>query len=100
VIYILIAVLALGTLVFKTMGPLLAGGRQPPAALMRVIDHLTPALLASLVVVSTVGDGRSVVLDARLAGVVVGLGLLLFRAPLLVALLAAAAATAGWRALG
>ena len=53
VIWILIAVLCLGSLTLKAFGPLLAGGRTPPAALRRVITLLTPALIASLVVTGT-----------------------------------------------
>lgn len=51
-IWVVIAALALGTLAFKTLGPLLAGGATPPAALTRVIELLTPALLAALVVIT------------------------------------------------
>jgi len=100
VTWAVIAALALGTLLFKTVGPLLAGGAEPPARLTRVIELLTPALLASLVVVGTVGDGQELVIDARLAGVLTGASLLLLRAPLLIALLAAAAVTAGLQGLG
>jgi hypothetical protein len=99
VTWVLVAVLAIGTLVLKLVGPLLAGGRQPPAAMVRVIDLLTPALLTALVVTSTVSTGRELVLDARAAGVAVGLVLLLLRVPLLVALIVAAGAVAALRLL-
>ena len=97
--WVLVGVLAVGTVVLKLTGPLLAGGKQPPPALVRVIDLLTPALLTALVVTSTFATGRELVLDARAAGVAVGLGLLLLRVPLLVALVAAACAVAGLRLL-
>lgn len=93
-----IAVLALGTALLKTVGPLLAGGRRPPERLERVVDLLAPALLASLVVTSTVTSDGAVVLDARAAGVAVGLVLLLARAPLLVALVAGALTAAALHA--
>jgi hypothetical protein len=64
-----------------------------------VIDLLTPALLTALIVVSTFSDGRALVLDARAAGVAVGIVLLLVRVPLVVALVAAAVAVAGIRLL-
>jgi len=97
VIWVLIAALSLGSLALKTCGPLLAGGRTPPAALQRVITQLTPALITSLVVTGTLADGQHLALDARLAGLTVGLIALSARAPLAVALLAAAATTAGIR---
>ena len=92
--WILIAVLALGTVALKVVGPLVAGGMQPPATLVRVIDLLTPALLTGLVVTSTFTSGHDLVVDARAAGLLVGLGLLLVRVPMVVALVASAAAVA------
>lgn len=92
--WVIIAVLAVGTLAFKTLGPLLAGGATPPAHVNRVIELLTPALLASLVVVSTFGDDQTLVIDARSAGVLIGLALLWFRVPLILALVAAATVAA------
>lgn len=99
-IWVLIAVLALGSLAMKIAGPLLAGGREPPAALTRVIGLVTPALLTSLVISSTVTDGQRLVLDARLVGLALGVTLLLLRVPLFVALVGAALACAALRALG
>jgi hypothetical protein len=92
--WVLVVVLAAGTIALKVAGPLITGGVQPPATLVRVIDLLTPALLTGLVVTSTFASGRELVVDARAAGVLVGLGLLLLRVPLVVALVAAAAAVA------
>jgi hypothetical protein len=60
---------------------------------------LPVALLAGLVVVQTVADGRAVVVDARLAGLAVGAALVAVRAPFLVVVLAAALTAAGLRAL-
>jgi len=99
-IWLVIATLALTTLALKTAGPLLAGGHAPPEPVTRILDLLTPALLTALVVASTFGDGPSLVIDARLAGVAAGGMLLLLRAPLTVVLVAAAAVTAGVRAFG
>jgi hypothetical protein len=48
--WLLIIVLAIGTVLMKTIGPVLAGGRQPPAALMRVIALVAPALISALIV--------------------------------------------------
>ncbi|WNV87914.1 AzlD domain-containing protein [Umezawaea sp. Da 62-37] len=95
--WILIAALTLGSLALKACGPLLAGGRTPPAALQRVITLLTPALITSLVVTGTLTHGQHLTLDARLAGLTAGLIALAVRAPLVVALIAAVATTAGIR---
>ena len=81
-------------------GPLLTGGREPPAPLTRVIALLTPALLTALVLSSAFATGRDLVVDARAAGVVTGLVLLLLRVPLAVAMVAAALVAAGVRWTG
>jgi len=100
VTWVLVGILAAGTVTLKVLGPLLAGGVQPPPALVRVIDLLTPALLTALIVVSTFSDGRELVLDARAAGAAVGVVLLLVRVPLIAALVAAAGVVAVIRLLG
>lgn len=97
--WVLIAVLATGTVAVKIVGPVVAGGRELPPALTRVIALLAPALLAALVVLGTFTTDRDVVLDARSAGLATALVALLLRAPVVVALLAAAAVTAGVRLL-
>ena len=97
--WVLVLVLATGTVALKVLGPILAGGGTPPAALTRVIALLTPALLTGLVVTSTFGSSHGLVIDARVAGVGLGLGLLLLRAPLVVALVAAATGVAVIRVL-
>jgi hypothetical protein len=98
VIWTLIAVLCLGSLTLKAFGPLLAGGRTPPAALRRVITLLTPALIASLVVTGTPSHPRPIPRCRRpLCRLAVGLIALGARAPLAVALLVAAATAAGIR---
>ena len=98
-IWVLIAALTLGTLAFKATGPVLAGGVEPPAPLARVIAMLTPALLTSLVIISTFASGPHLRLDARAAGLLVGGLLLLIRAPLWAALVAGAGTAALIRAL-
>jgi hypothetical protein len=90
----LIAVLARGTVLLKTLGPLLAGGRQPPAPLTRVIALVAPALISALIVVGTFTHGRELVIDARAAGLGVGAIALWFRVPPVLALLLAAIACA------
>lgn len=93
-IWVLIVVLAAGTLVAKTLGPVVAGGRRLPGPLAGVIALLAPALLAALVVTGTFTTGGALVVDARAVGLGVALVALLARAPVVIALVAAAAATA------
>jgi branched chain amino acid efflux pump len=87
--WLLLVVLAVGTVLMKTIGPVVAGGRQPPAALTRVIALVAPALISALVVTGTFTQGQHLVIDARAAGLVVGAIALWFRAPIAVALLLA-----------
>ncbi|MEP6296951.1 MAG: AzlD domain-containing protein, partial [Ilumatobacter sp.] len=75
---IVLVVLAAGTFLLKSAGPLLLGARRLPSSLQGVVDLLPAALLASLAIVSSVGDARSIVLDARIVGIVVA-GLALWR---------------------
>jgi hypothetical protein len=93
-IWVLIGVLALGTLAAKALGPVLAGGRSLPPRLTAVIALVAPALLAALVVIGAFTTQREIVVDARALGLGVALVALLLRAPLVVALVAAAAVTA------
>lgn len=92
-----IVALAAGTFLLKGVGPLLAGGRTMPPRLERVVRLLPPALLAGLVAVQTLGDGRSVVLDGRAAGVVLAAVAVLLRAPFMVVIVVAMAGAAVWR---
>ena len=96
---IVIVGLGLGTYALKAAGPLLLGGRRLPAPVERAALQLPAALLASHVVVSTVASDRSLVLDARLAGVVAGGVALRLRAPFIVVVAVAIAVTGGVRAL-
>lgn len=67
----------------------------------RVVTLLPVALLSALVVVQTlVGDGGSVVLDARVVALAVAVVLLVLRANFLLVVAAAAAVAAGLRAVG
>lgn len=96
---VVLIVLASGTYALKAAGPLVLGDRVLPAGLRHVIDLLPAALLAALTVVSTVGDGSALTLDARVVGLVVA-GLALWRrAPFVVVIVLASAATAFVRLL-
>jgi branched-subunit amino acid transport protein len=91
---IVLIVMTVGTFALKAAGPLVLGDRSLPVRLQYVVDLLPAALLAALAIVSTVGDGRSIVVDARLVGLVVA-GLALWRRlPFVVVIIVASAATA------
>lgn len=94
-----IAGLGLGTYVLKAAGPLLLGGRRLPDRVERIAQQLPAALLASLVVVSTVAADRALVVDARLAGVVAAAVALRLRAPFVVVVAVAVATTGILRAV-
>jgi branched-subunit amino acid transport protein len=99
-VWITIGGLALATAVIKGFGPVIFGGRDLHAVVARVIPLLAPALLAALVVTETVGGhGRTLTIDARVAGVTIAAITLAMRAPLVVVVLSAAVATAVVRAV-
>jgi hypothetical protein len=88
--WLLIAVLAIGTVLMKTIGPVLAGGRQPPAPLTRIIALVAPAVISALIVTGTFTQGQQLTIDARAAGVGVGAVALWLRVPAVLAMLMAA----------
>ena len=91
---LVLIVMTIGTFALKSAGPLVLGDRALPLRVQQLVDLLPAALLAALAVVSTVGDGRAIVIDARLVGLVVA-GLALWRRlPFVVVIIAASAATA------
>lgn len=91
---VVLVIMAIGTFALKSAGPLVLGERTLPLRVQRLVALLPAALLAALAVVSTVGDGREVVFDARVVGLVVA-GLALWRrAPFVVVIVLASAATA------
>lgn len=91
---VVLVVMTIGTFALKSAGPLVLGERALPRRVQQVVALLPAALLAALAIVSTVGDGRAVVFDARLVGLVIA-GLALWRrAPFVVVIVLASAATA------
>jgi hypothetical protein len=93
-IWMMIAVLALATAALKVAGPLALGGRPLPTSVLGVVELLASALLAALVVVETFGEGRSLVLDARVLGAAFAAIAVWRRAPMIVVVVGAAAVTA------
>lgn len=97
---VVLIVMTVGTFAMKSAGPLVLGARSLPTSVQRVVDLLPAALLAALAVVSTLGNGQSIDIDARLVGLVAA-GLALWkRAPFVVVIIVASAATAVTRLLG
>lgn len=89
-----VAAVGAGTAAIKALGPVVLGGRPLPARVTQVVSLLAPALLSALVVTQTFGQGRGLVVDERLIGVSVAAVALWLRAPVLVVVILAAAATA------
>jgi branched-subunit amino acid transport protein len=96
---VVVAIVGAATVGIKALGPVLMGGKALPERLTGVVDMLAPAVLAALVVVQTVGDGPRLVLDDRLVGVAVAGIAIWRRAPVLLVVVLAAAATAAVRAI-
>jgi branched-subunit amino acid transport protein len=88
-----------GTVVLKGVGPVIVGGRRVPPRLLGVLSMLAPALLAALVVAEGFASGRSLVIDARVAGLAAGGLAVALRAPIWLVVLAGGVATAVVRLL-
>jgi branched-subunit amino acid transport protein len=98
--WITILALAAGTVAIKSVGPIALGGHPLPPRLNGFIMLLAPSLLAALVAVETLGGpNRTLVVDARLAGLAAAGVALAARRSMLVVVLVAAIATAITRAL-
>jgi hypothetical protein len=98
-VWLTIAVLTIGTIAMKVVGPLTLGARPPSPRMLAMTGLVAPALLAALVVYETFGaHGHGITLDARAAGLGAAIVAIALRAPMLAVILIAAAATAGLRA--
>jgi branched-subunit amino acid transport protein len=92
--WIVVGAVGAVTVAIKAIGPVFLGGRPLPGRLQGLVRLLAPAVLAALVATGVLALGQRLVLDARLIGVGVAVIALLFRAPILVVVVLAAAATA------
>lgn len=97
-LWITIVAVALTNAATKAAGPILVGGRELPPSVGAIIVLLAPSLLAALVVTETFGEDGRLVLDERAVGVAVAAVALTLRAPVLLAIVLAALATALARA--
>lgn len=91
--------LAAGSYLLKLVGWLVPVAAFDDARVRRGAVLLPVALLAALVVVQGLGDGRALTVDARLAGLAAAAVALALRAPFLLVVLVAAAAAALLRLL-
>jgi len=96
----IVAAIGLGTMAIKAAGPVLLGARPLPARAKSVVALLAPALLAALVATATLGEGQSLVIDARIIGVGAAVAALALRAPTLAVVVVAALAAALARLAG
>jgi branched-subunit amino acid transport protein len=99
-LWVAIVAVALANAAIKAVGPILAGGRELPPRVNAVIALLTPALLTALVITETFGEDGHLALDERALGVGVAAVAVMLRAPLFLAVVLAALATALARLLG
>jgi branched chain amino acid efflux pump len=98
--WLVIIVLCAGTIATKALGPLVLGGRVPPARAISVITLVAPAVLTSLVLYETFSDGHAgIAVDARVVGLGVGGAAAIARLPMIAVVVLAAAATAVTRLL-
>jgi branched-subunit amino acid transport protein len=98
--WIAVAGVGAATIALKGAGPLVFARRALPAWVRAIMPLLAPCLLAALVIGHTPAGGRSLTVDARVAGVAAAAVALLLRAPLLLVLALAAGVAAAARGLG
>ena len=98
--WLTVLVIATATIAIKAAGPVALGGRDLPPRLAGVVALLAPSLLAALVVVDTLGgEDHSLIVDARVGGLLAAAAALAAKLPVFVVVVVAAAVTAGLRAL-
>lgn len=99
-VWLVIVLCTAVTFAIKGAGPAAMSDRELPRPVAGVVLLLAPALLTAQVVTTALADGRTLHAGADTAGVAVGAVLLWRRVPLLAAVVAAVAVTAGLRAAG
>ena len=99
-LWVLVAALSAFTYLCKALGFVVVGSRAMPALVERCLALIPASLLAALVAKDTFSTGQSLVVDARAIGVAVAMVAVWRRAPFIVVVVAAMAATALVRALG
>ena len=97
--WIVVAVVGVVTIAFKSAGPVFLGGRALPARVRSMVDLLAPVMLMALVVTQTFGGSDALEVDARVPGVAAAAVAIWLRAPVIVTMMVAAVVTAFIRAL-
>ena len=96
-----VVLLSLGIALQRLVGMFALGQRlEERPVLRRFVELIPPGIIAAVMAQLTFARGRSLGLDARLAGVAVAAVLLWRGKPLALVVLGAAVVTAGLRALG
>jgi hypothetical protein len=99
-VWITIALLTIGTVAIKSIGPVALGGGTLPPQLSGVVARLAPALLAALVVVDLFGgEDRTLAIDESAIGAVAAIGALALRLPMIAVVAIAAVTTAAVRVM-
>ncbi|MFF2509143.1 AzlD domain-containing protein [Streptomyces sp. NPDC058067] len=98
-IWIAVGATAVGCYAVKLIGLLVPAGVLERPVVRRLAALLPVALLAALTAQQTFADGRTLVLDAKAAGLAAAAVALMLRAPFLVVVAAAVVVTAGLRAV-
>jgi len=98
--WIVVAVVGVVTIAFKSAGPVFLGRRSLPARVRSMVDLLAPVMLMALVVTQTFGGNEELQVDARVPGVAAAAVAIWLRAPVIVTMIIAAVVTAFVRALG
>ncbi len=98
-VWVALTATGIGSIAFRAIGPVVIGGRELPQRAVGLVSMLAPALLAALVATNVFAGDRELVLDARVVGLAASAVLVAFRAPVLLVIVVAAAATALARAV-
>ena len=94
-VWLMIALLTVGTVAIKAIGPIALGGGTLPPQLSGVVARLAPSLLAALVVVDTFGgEDRTIAVDESAVGLLAAAGALALRLPMVAVVGIAAVVTA------
>ena len=92
--WIVVVVVGVATIACKAAGPVLVGRRELPPRLQACVELLAPVMLTALVVTQTFGGDEEIEVDARAVGVGAAVIAIALRAPIIVAMAAAALVTA------
>jgi branched-subunit amino acid transport protein len=95
-----IAIFAIGTFLFRLIGPILRKRFTIPDKVQTLSSEASVVMLLALATTSSLLDGHAFAGWARPAGVMVGMLLTSVRVPFPVIVIAAGAATAGLRFVG